>query len=132
MNHPAPDGKLRMLVVDDHADAADSLRILLELAGHDARVAYGSAAALELARDFQPRVIFTDIQMPGMHGAELAKTLRQLPGLADAIIVAATATDRSDARLKGNDGLFDAWLRKPFGWAAVESLLTRFASRVRR
>jgi len=70
--------------------------------------------------------------MPGMHGAELARTLRQLPGLADAILVAATATDRADARLKGHDDLFDDWLRKPFGWSAVESLLARFAARVRR
>lgn len=131
MNSLPPDGKLRMLVVDDHPDSADSLRLLLELAGHDARAAYSAAGALEIAREFKPRVVFCDIEMPGMHGAELASALRQLPELTNAIIVAATATDRADARLQGYDHVFDDWLRKPFGWSAVEALLGRFAARVR-
>jgi CheY-like chemotaxis protein len=127
----SPCDKLRLLVVDDHADAADSLRLLMELAGHEARVAYSGAEALRIAREFEPRVIFTDIEMPGMHGAELARQLRQLPGLAGVLLVAASGTDRGDARLDGCDGLFDDWLRKPFGWSAVESLLKRFAARSR-
>jgi CheY-like chemotaxis protein len=127
----SPDDKLRMLVVDDHADAADSLRLLMELAGHEARAAYDGVEALRVAREFRPRVIFTDIEMPGMHGVELARQLRQLPELAGVILVAASGTARGDTRLDGCDGLFDDWLRKPFGWSAVQSLLLQFAARSR-
>src|SRR5262249_32372895 len=68
-------------VVDDNRDAADSLALLLRLAGQDVRAAYDGPSALAQARDFRPALVFLDIGMPGMDGYEVA---RRLPGWAGA------------------------------------------------
>jgi two-component system, sensor histidine kinase len=102
------------------------------LGGHNARAAYAAAAALDLALNFNPHVVFSDIQMPAMHGAEFARRLRQVPGLEDVVVIATSATSRDDPRLEGYDGLFDDWLVKPYGLAELESMLTRFAPRLLR
>jgi CheY-like chemotaxis protein len=67
---------LRVLVVDDNADAAESLAILLNLWGHAARVACSGVEALSLAPNFRPQVVVVDISMPGMDGYEVARRLR--------------------------------------------------------
>src|SRR4051812_26022760 len=64
---------LRVVVVDDWADAADSLALLLQVWGHDARVARDGPAALALAGSFRPDVVFLDIGMPGMDGLAVAR-----------------------------------------------------------
>ena len=65
----------RVLIADDHQDAADTLAILLCMAGHDAQVAYGGAEAIQLASTFNPEVAILDIDMPGVGGYEVAKAL---------------------------------------------------------
>ncbi len=122
-----PDGKVRVLAVDDLADSADSLRVIMEVLGHEARAAYDGAAGLAIAADFKPQVIFTDIQMPRMSGIELARRLRQLPGLERVVIIAVTGTNFLDDRLDGHDELFDGWVQKPYGLGEVEALMARFA-----
>jgi len=75
------DTALRILVVDDHQDCADSLAMLLELSGHVVEQAYDGAAAIVLAHDFNPDIVFLDIAMPEMDGYEVARRLRsQFPG----------------------------------------------------
>ncbi|MBN9523625.1 response regulator [bacterium] len=71
---------LRVLVVDDNRDAADSLGLLLELNGAAVRVAYGGVDALAQAEDFRPHVGLFDIHMPGMSGLELARAMRERAG----------------------------------------------------
>jgi CheY-like chemotaxis protein len=71
---------LRVLVVDDNTDAADSLGLLLELNGAEVRVAYRGAEALALAAAYRPHVGFFDIDMPGMSGLELAREVRRRAG----------------------------------------------------
>ena len=71
MTHP-----FRVLVVDDHADAADSTARLLDLYGYDARVARDGPAALADAATFPPDVVLLELGMPGMDGYELAAKLR--------------------------------------------------------
>src|SRR5262249_34073123 len=73
----APVPRRRILVVDDNQDAADSLALLLRLAGQDARAAYDGPSALAQAREFEPEVVFLDIGMPGMDGYEVARRLRR-------------------------------------------------------
>ncbi len=75
-----PSGR-RLLVVDDNRDAAESLAMLLRLQGHEVRVANDGPSALELAKAYQPVMVFLDIGMPGMDGYEVARRLRQQPGL---------------------------------------------------
>jgi CheY-like chemotaxis protein len=97
----------RILVVDDHADAALALGQLLEVLGHTVRLAYGGAEALELAAAFQPEVIFLDLAMPEMDGFAVARRLRQTPVLDRVLVVALTGhgrdADLADAAAAGMD-----------------------------
>ena len=74
-----PDGArmLRVLVVDDNRDCADSLSMLVNLWGHDVQTAYDGAAALEMTVARQPDVVLLDLSMPKMDGCQMARQLRQ-------------------------------------------------------
>ena len=74
----ASDGR-RVLVVDDHADGAASLEALLCLLGHEVPQARDGLEAIEVARTFEPDVIFTDIGVPRLNGLEAARRIRELP-----------------------------------------------------
>jgi two-component system CheB/CheR fusion protein len=81
---------LRVLVVDDVRDQADSLSFLLQIWGYDVLVAYDGPRALELSEHHRPDVVVLDIGLPHMDGLELARRLRQLPGMAETLVVALT------------------------------------------
>src|SRR4051812_1724935 len=81
---------LRVLVVDDHQDTRDSFMLLLRLWGHDARPAADGPSALAEAAAFVPDVVLLDLVLPGMDGLEVARRMRRLPGLGNALVVAAT------------------------------------------
>ena len=68
--------KLRVCVVDDNHDSADSLALLLQLAGHEVHTSYDAATTLTLARDVHPDCVISDINMPGMDGCELARQVK--------------------------------------------------------
>ena len=88
---PAPTARpLRVLVVDDCRNSADSLALLVRHWGYQAVVAYDGPAALDLARTSVPEVVLLDIGLPGMDGYEVARRLRQLPGMDQALLVAVT------------------------------------------
>src|SRR5581483_1115648 len=94
---PAPTGvapraasPVRVLVVDDNADAADSLSALLRAVGHDVRVAHAGPAALDVAAEFRPAVVVLDVGLPGMDGCEVARRLRAIPGTAGVRLIALT------------------------------------------
>jgi len=114
---------LRVLVVDDYPDAGTSLRILLELLGHEARAVTGGREALKMAESFLPDLVFLDIEMPELHGGRVARLLRLLPGLADVRIVATSGLDADDARLEGYRHEFDDYLRKPYSLDRLEDLV---------
>src|SRR5699024_10474124 len=78
---PNQQGGLKVLIVDDYTDTADSLAELLKLSGCSIQVAYDGAAALEAAAEFQPAVALVDIGLPLIDGYEVARRLRQMPGL---------------------------------------------------
>ena len=73
----AENSRLRLLVVDDLADAADSLAILLQLLGHTVRIAYDGKAALALAAEFRPHAALLDLGLPELDGYQIASCLRQ-------------------------------------------------------
>ena len=92
---PAPTTRpLRVLVVDDCRDAADSLALLVRHWGYQAVSAYDGPSALDLARTSVPEVVLLDIGLPGMDGYEVARRLRQLPGMDQALLVAVTGYGR--------------------------------------
>ena len=90
--------KLRLLVVDDNEDAAESLAMLLRLQGHDVRVAHDGVTALEAADYFLPALIFLDIGMPGMDGYEVARRLRKMPALQNTVLAALTGWGQAEDR----------------------------------
>ena len=115
----------RLLVVDDNRDAADSLAMLLKLQGHEVRVAHSGPAALEITKDYAPDVVFLDIGMPGMDGYEVARRLRQQPGLEKVVLAALTGWGQQEDRRRTAEAGFDHHLVKPPEPKAVEGVLAQ-------
>ena len=103
----------RVLVVDDNVDAADSLAMLLRLAGHEVRVAYDGASALRLAECRAADLVFLDIGMPVIDGYELARAFRSLPVPEPIILVALTGWGQPEDRRVPREAGFDHHLVKP-------------------
>jgi len=119
----------KVLVVDDNVDAAESLAALLEIEGHEARMANEGESALRIAREFAPHVVFLDIGMPGKDGYQVAREMRTLPGMADAVLVALTGWGAQEDRARSRNAGFDHHLTKPASLASVEALLAEIAAR---
>jgi CheY-like chemotaxis protein len=114
----------RVLVADDNKDAADALAMLLELAGHEVRVAHSGRAALSLAQTFRPDVAVLDIGMPELSGYEVAKELRREPWGSRMCLVALTGWGQDDDRQRAKDAGFDRHMTKPVDTDALEKLLS--------
>jgi len=121
-SRPAPSGH-RLLIVDDNQDAANSLAMLLQLQGHDVRVAYSGGAALEITKDYAPGAVFLDIGMPGMDGYETARRLRRQPGLENVVLAALTGWGQQEDRRRTAEAGFNHHLVKPPEPKAVENVL---------
>ena len=121
--------RFRILIVDDHHDAGDSLATLLRLLGHEVRVSYDGAAALEVARSFVPQVGLLDIGMPGMDGIELARRLRGERSLERLLLVALTGYGRDEDRQRSGEAGFNAHLVKPVDVAALNTLLAQHSGK---
>jgi PAS domain S-box-containing protein len=119
---------LRVLVVDDNADAADGLALLLDLQGHRTRVAYDAAGALEAAKEFRPDVAILDIGMPLMDGYELARRLRAAPETEKTILVAMTGWGQEEDLRKATEAGFHHHFVKPSEPDVLEKLLADLAS----
>jgi CheY-like chemotaxis protein len=113
---------LRILVVDDLRDAADSLALLLGLMGHAARAAYDGPTALRVACGFKPDVVLLDLCLPGMDGYEVARRLREETGQ-DALLVAATGLGREEDHRRSREAGFDRLLLKPLDLDELARLL---------
>jgi PAS domain S-box-containing protein len=122
---PADMFGLRILVVDDNINAADSLATLLELSGHEVRVAYEGEAALLVAEAFKPQVVLLDIGMPGMDGYEVGRALRQKPQTRSALLVAITGWGAPEDLRRSKEAGFDHHLVKPVEPSALQRLLAR-------
>ena len=123
---------LRVLVVDDNRDAADGLALLLDLHGHETRVAYEAEGALQAAKAFRPDVAILDIGMPVMDGYELARRLRKTPEAEKTVLVAMTGWGQEEDVRKGKEAGFDHHLVKPSEPAVLEKLLAEVAARRER
>ncbi len=115
---------LRVLVVDDHVDGAESLAQLLRLDGHEVRVAYDGPTALEVAQAFQPQAVLLDIGLPqGMNGYEVARRLQLLPDLDGALLIAMTGYGQEEDRRRSVAAGFRAHCVKPLGLEELRGLL---------
>ena len=116
----------RILVVDDNVDAAESLAMLLRTEGHDVRVAHDGPAALAAVDADPPDLVFLDIGMPVMSGYEVARRLRQGPGLQDLQLVAMTGWGQEEDRRRSQEAGFNQHLVKPVELDVLRKLLARF------
>ncbi|UUX95405.1 ATP-binding protein [Aquabacterium sp. J223] len=112
-------GAMKVLVVDDNRDAADSLATMLALEGHEVTVAYGPHEALQAAQADAPQAVMLDIGLPGMDGYEVARRLRALRGRAPLRLVALSGYGQPADRERSKAAGFDLHLVKPASLAAV-------------
>jgi PAS domain S-box-containing protein len=114
---------LRLLVVDDNADAADSLAMLLRLHGHRVAVAHDGPTGLARAAAEPPDAALLDLGMPGMDGLELARQFRADPALRGVVLVALTGWGQDADRRRSREAGFDDHLVKPVEPDALRKLL---------
>jgi PAS domain S-box-containing protein len=118
-----PMPKRRILIVDDYADAAESLMMVLEAEGHQIEIADCGMKAIEQAQVFQPQVVLLDIGLPDLNGYEVAKRLRTLPETRDAILIALTGYGKPEDLEFSKAAGFNHYLLKPLDFEKLSSLL---------
>jgi CheY-like chemotaxis protein len=123
---------LRVLVVDDNVDAADTLTALLEFKGHTVAVAHDGPQALAAARSLLPQVVFLDIGLPGMSGYEVARDLRAMAALDGVTLIALTGWGTDADRLKTDAAGFDHHLTKPVSFDEILRMLTELERKQNR
>jgi CheY-like chemotaxis protein len=107
---------LRILIVDDHADNARMLEVLLKMEGHETRIAFDGPAAIAAANLQNPDVVLLDLSLPGMSGSDVAAELRRNPDRAECALVAVTGHSIESLP---SPSPFDRYFVKP---VAIESL----------
>lgn len=121
--NPTP---LRILIVDDYADNARMLRVLLMKEGHDAAVAFDGPAALAAANLHKPDVVLLDLSLPGMSGIEVAAELRHNPEQAECVLVAVTGHARDSVP---SPSPFDRYFTKPLDIGSLLAYLFEIQAR---
>jgi CheY-like chemotaxis protein len=119
---------LRVLVVDDNQDAADSLSTLLQLMGHEVRTAYDGLEGVAAAESFAPDLVLLDIGLPRMNGYEAARRIREQPGGRDMTLIAVTGWGQDDDKRRSREAGFNLHITKPLDPALLERLLVRSPS----
>ncbi len=123
-------GSLRVMVVDDNLDMAESLALLVRALGHEARAVHDGATALQLASQFLPNAVLLDIGLPGLNGYAVAKQLRMQEGMEDAMLVAVTGYGReSDVQRAIAEG-FDRHLVKPPDFESLQAILSNVSAKL--
>ena len=113
----------RVLIVDDNADSAESMALLVRAWGHEALVALDAIEALALAVNFKPETALVDIGLPGMNGYELARRLRADPQHRRLHLVAMTGYGRAEDRSAAREAGFDMHFVKPAEMDELQQLL---------
>ena len=115
-------GPKKILIVDDNADAADTLAQLLAMAGHSVKTAYTGKQAIDIAGQFQPELIFLDIGLPDLSGYEVGAKLRALPNIRPFTLVALTGYGQEQDRKNAFESGFDEHFAKPVDFEKLGSL----------
>jgi CheY-like chemotaxis protein len=115
----------RILVVDDHVDAAESLGLLLRQLGHDVQIVHDGHAALEAARINRPQLVLLDLGMPGVDGYNVVERLRKDGRLAGVRFIAVTGSSHDEARARSRAAGFEEHLVKPVDLEMLRRVLER-------
>jgi signal transduction histidine kinase len=113
----------RVVLIEDNRDAAETLTELLVLCGHQVELARDGAAGIELARESRPDVVLCDLGLPVVDGYEVARTLRQTPGLGGALLIAVSGYGSPQAREQALAAGFDHHLTKPVDFHQLTRLI---------
>ncbi|MDB6069943.1 MAG: putative histidine kinase, atypical hybrid [Verrucomicrobiales bacterium] len=138
---PAPSGKtppdpepdamrelIRVLIVDDHIDGAQTLARLLTRRNCDVRLAHDGQAGVAAAREFLPEVLLLDLGLPGIDGFEVARTLRADPAFADALFVAISGYAQESDRQKTAAAGFSQHCAKPVDFSALMGFIHQWSA----
>ena len=120
---PAGSTGLRVLIVDDNKDVADTCSALVEFSGHQVKTAYTGRQALELAAAFVPNVILADISLPDIDGYKLARQIRANPWGRAVVLIAITGWGHDEDKRRALQAGFDDHLTKPIAAEMLEALL---------
>ena len=123
----AGSGPLRVLVVEDNEDAAESFRLLLELNGHVVRVARDGLEGLRAFEEFAPEVAFVDLGLPGIDGFGVAERVRAIAGRRP-VLVAISGYGRDEDKQRALQAGFDAHMTKPVDHDRIEAFLREIAA----
>jgi PAS domain S-box-containing protein len=118
---------VRVMIVDDNQDAADSMGLLVQLTGAVAHVAYSGQSALEAIEQFNPSLVLLDLGMPGMDGFEVCRLIRQKHGH-EIAVVALSGWGQTSDKIQAQRAGFDAHLTKPAYPSTLEATISRWAS----
>jgi PAS domain S-box-containing protein len=126
---PTPHLRRRILIVDDSEDGADSLAMLLQLAGHETHKAHDGLAAIEEAQRLRPDVVLLDIGLPKLNGYEVCSRIRDAPWGRDLLLVALTGWGQQEDRQRSRETGFDAHMVKPVDFDALVKLIASSGQR---
>lgn len=121
--------KLRVLVVDDNRDSADTLAMMLRILGHDSHTAYDGQEAVERSQELTPDAVLLDIGMPRLNGYEAAAHIRKQPGGDRMLLLALTGWGQDEDRERARSAGFDSHLVKPVNHEELNKLLTAHATK---
>ena len=120
----APIAGRRILVIDDNADSAETLRDALAFSGHDVRTALDGPSGLAMARDFRPEIVICDIGLPQMDGCDVARAFRADEALRGARLVALSGYAQPEDRRRAFEAGFNEYVVKPPSFELLERLVT--------
>ena len=121
------EGSVRILIVDDHRDSAESLAMVMRKSGYQADVAYDGLEAVEAAERLRPDAVLLDLRLPRLDGFEACRRLRDQPWGKKILLIAHTGLSDADERRRVQEAGFDAHLIKPLDQAALRELLARLS-----
>lgn len=117
--------RMRILIVEDNRDAAESLRMLLSLLGHDAKIEFDARGGISAAQAAIPDMVISDLGLPGdLTGYDLAKSLRAIPDFERVFLVALSGYGQDEDRRKAEDAGFDRYLVKPVLLESLRDVLS--------
>ncbi|MFP3644500.1 response regulator [Paraburkholderia sp. SIMBA_054] len=110
---PGADRPRRILIVDDNADAAEALAMLLVMRGHEVETRMDGASGLAAVATFSPEIVLLDVGLPDMDGYEVARRLRESDARRDTTLIAVTGYGLPSDRIRSVEAGFDHHLTKP-------------------
>ena len=119
----APLQRMRMMLVDDNVDAAESLAALLQFDGHDVTVMEDAISTIARAAEVRPQVFILDIGLPDMDGYQLVRELRAQPENAGAVFIALTGYGQAHDKVLAKSAGFHHHFVKPVDWQELSAVL---------